>query len=350
MAITFGTAGPSQETINFDSVFAISLANYNKTLVDNISKTNALLTKLQENGAIKSVDGGTHLLEPLMYALANADWYDSYDELGTTPTEGLTDSVFEWRQLAVPIAYSMKEMKMNKQRVYDLVQARIMQAELGIKEKMNQAIINGAGAGALTTAASSGVNGASGVEPLAKLIHYAPSTSLAIGNINQSTYTWWRNRYKASTTSTYAALLDEFQNVYNSCSLGSGGQPDLILTDQTTYELFQSAHWNKFRLLESDSRYNFENTKFKNAIVTYDEVMHDVYSSVLNTDTYGTAYFINTKFMKLKYEASTNFTMTEFQKPVNQDARVAHILWMGNFTISNRRKHGVLGKIARTLS
>lgn len=356
MAITFGVAGPSQETINFDSVFAISLANYSKTLIDNIGKTNALLVKLQENGNIKSVDGGTHLLEPLMYALATADWYDSYDELSTVPAEGLTDSVFEWRQLAVPIAYSMKEMKMNKQRVVDLVQTRIKQAEMGIKEKLNSAILQGAGpvlgAASLATPSSSGINGASGVEPIAKLISYTPTSSLTVGNIDQSTYSWWQNRTKTSAASTYDGLLNEFQNMYNTCALGTGGEPDLIMCDQTTYELFQAAHWNKFRILDSDKRYNFENTKFKKAIVTYDELVPDIYTPYLTTGTgyYGTAYFMNTQFINLKHEASTNFVMGDFQKPVNQDARVAHILWMGNFTVSNRRKQGVIGKIARSLT
>ena len=59
---------------------------------------------------------------------------------------------------------------------------------------------------------------------------------------------------------------------------------------------------------------------------------------------------INTKFFGVKYDSQTNFKNTPFQQPVNQDAKVSHILWMGNTTISNRRKHGVLYNIASSLT
>jgi hypothetical protein len=39
-----------------------------------------------------------------------------------------------------------------------------------------------------------------------------------------------------------------------------------------------------------------------------------------------------------------------FAKPINGDSRVGHVGWMGNVTINNRRKHGVIGNLARTYS
>lgn len=353
MAVTLGTAGvPGQLTLNLDSVFATSLANYNKTLIDQIGKTNAFLMKIMQNGTYKSTEGGAYITEELMYALAVPDWYDGYDELSTQPTDGITQAIFQWRQLAVPIAYSMKERKLNKQRIVDLVQARIKQAEMGIKEKLSAAILQGSGSGALTTPQSSGINGAAGIDPLPLLVHYAPTTAATIGGLAQNTYTWWQNKTKTSAATTYDALLNEFQNLYNTCALGTGGEPDLILTDQTTYELFQAAHWNKFRILESDKTFAFENTKFKKALVTFDQLVPNIDAGTTDTTTAngGTAYFLNTKFFNLRYESETNFTTTDFQKPVNQDARVAHILWMGNMTINQRRKQGVMGHIARSLT
>lgn len=352
MAVTFGSTAPGQVTINLDSVFATSLANYNRTLIDNIGKTNALMAKIMEGGGYKAADGGAYIVEELMYALAVPDWYDGYDVLSTQPTDGITQAIFDWRQVAVPIVYSMKEKKLNKQRIVDLVQARIKQAEMGIREKLNSAILQGAGSGSLATAQTSGTTGASGVDPLPLIIHYTPTSSATIGGLDQSTYSWWQNQKTASTATTYAAFMGEFDHMYNLCSLGTGGEPDLILCDQTTYELFQRAHWEKFRILENDKRYNFENTKFKKAIVAFDQLVPNVYAGTTDTSTAtgGTAYFINTQFFKLRYESDTNFVTTEFQKPVDQDARVAHVLWMGNLTCSNRRKQGVIGAIARTLT
>jgi hypothetical protein len=50
------------------------------------------------------------------------------------------------------------------------------------------------------------------------------------------------------------------------------------------------------------------------------------------------------------YESETDFILTEFQKPVNGDSRIAHILWMGTVALSNRSKQGVMGNIATSLT
>jgi hypothetical protein len=87
-----------------------------------------------------------------------------------------------------------------------------------------------------------------------------------------------------------------------------------------------------------------------------DDKVPDVYSGTISAATYGSAFFINSAFFKLIYERESDFVLLKdengksFQKPVNGDSRVAHIAWMGNTTVSNRRKQGVMGKIARTLS
>jgi hypothetical protein len=90
--------------------------------------------------------------------------------------------------------------------------------------------------------------------------------------------------------------------------------------------------------------------KFFNTIIVWDEWVPDVYSGTASTATYGTIAWLNSKFFKCVYEEDTNFVPTEFQIPVNQDAKAKHILWMGTVTVSNRRKLGVTGKIARTLT
>ncbi len=48
---TYGSASaPGQNTINYDAILSTSLFNYQRTLVDNISKSNAYFYKIQENG------------------------------------------------------------------------------------------------------------------------------------------------------------------------------------------------------------------------------------------------------------------------------------------------------------
>lgn len=358
MAITFGaTSNPSQVTTYLDSLFSQTLANYSKTLVDNIGKSNAFFSKIINSGYYESENGGSYIQIPLMYQLGTMDSYAGYDELGTTPTDGVTSATYEWRQLAIPIVYSMEDVLKNREKIVDLVKTRIMQAELGIQEGFITHFLQGSGNGALSTPKVSGNNGSTSIEPIAKLIEYS-TTAETVGNISANTQTWWRNFSTTSAATTNTGFLQEMLTLYNNCSRGTGGSPDLILMDQTSYELFHFALYMKYRQIDRNQSFPFENIKWMGATVVWDEKVPNVFAGTTDTSTTtgGTAYFINTKFWRIKYMAGRDFAMLKdengksFVKPFNGDSRVGHMGWMGNICVNNRRKHGVLGKIARTLT
>lgn len=353
MPITYGPAGqPAQSTFNYDALIATSLGNYRKTLVDNISASNSFFKEI----SWESRDGGLFLAEDLMYGLSPVDTYEGYDELDLTPTNGITQAQFQWAQAAAPIGISGKERKMNKHRIVDLVAAKISQAEMAFKEFWGKGFLQGSyasGGSTLLTPYVSPSRGASFVEPLPKLVAYDPTTSLSIGGIDQATNSWWRNRSKTSSATTAEAFLAEVMNLYNTCSIGPGGAPTLGLCDQTTWELFNIAYYKKYQArMEPVGDYPFPAVKFWNLKLVWDEYVPNVAGNSLDTGSTGkgTLFMLNPQFFKCCYESETNFVASEFEKPINQDAKFKHILWMGGVTINNRRKQGVLGNIARSLS
>lgn len=352
---TFGNSAPSSNTINYDAVFTSSLSNYRAKLNDVVSKSHAFYYELKNNGGWDPRDGGTYVEEQLMYELGTADWYDGYDVLNTDPMDGITKAIQEWRQLAVPVTISRKEERQNSgsHRIFNLLKTKIKQAEMGIIDKFSTSLLQGAGSGSLMTPSSNNSNGAIGIDPIGKLIQYDPTVSNVVCNINQSTHSWWRNRTKTSAATTYGGLLAEFDNMYNTCSRGPGGPPKLILVDQTTFELINAAYYAKYQTqMASDGNYPFENLKFRRAKIVMDENVPNVYAGTTDTTTTtgGTAYFLNMEFFKVIPDSQTQFINTPFVKPTDQDAKLAHILWMGNTIVSNRKKSGVIGKIARTLT
>lgn len=375
MAITFGSlSAPSNITTYLDSVFAQTLANYRKKLTDNIGSTNALLAAIMEGESYESADGGTYFGEDLMYGLAPAGWYSGYDSLATTPTDGITQAVYEWRQMASPISYNMKEVIQNEKKIIDLVKSRITQSEMGIQEVWAQSFMwgNYQGGGAITTPRVDPVTNALGIEPLPKLVSYNTSgsagTALTVGNLNEFTYSWWRNKSATSSASTYSGFMYELENMYNSCALGTGGAPTHIIMDQVTYQLFIHAYWSVFKTHPDavDQNYPFVAKKYLNAKVVMDDKVPDVFTGAPGVEvggtvdpltmTYGSAFFLNSKFFKIRYHPDRDFAPLKdengkwFVKPINGDFRVGHIGWMGNVTTNNRRKQGVLGKVARSLS
>lgn len=371
MAITFGSASaPSQVTINLDSLFGTSLAAYKKELVDNIGATNAFFFEIIKGDLYESQDGGTYIQNPLMYGLQIADSYDGYDELSTLPVDGITDTIWQWRQCAAAIVYSMKEVKQNKQKIVDLVSSRIKQAEMGLQEFFSQSLMWGSvnQGGTLKTPYTSPINGSSSIEPIGELIDFTPTTSTTVGNINQSTNTWWQNKTATSAATTYDAFLLEVDSIFNSASLGTGGKVKMVMFDQVTYQLFVHAVYQKYRYTQmpTDEAYPFENIMYKGAHIVMEDKMPDVSGGVAPTLTagagntgsltHGSGYFINPQFFKMEYESSSDFEMLKdengktFQKPVNGDSRVGHVAWMGNLITDNRRKQGVIGSVARTLT
>lgn len=371
MGVTFGSgSAPSQVTLNLDSLFGTSLAAYKKELIDNIGATNAFFHEMITKELYESQEGGSYIQVPVMYGLTPADTYDGYDELSTLPTDGITDAITQWRQYSAPIAYSMKEAKQNKQRLINLVESRIKQAELGLQESFAQTFMWGAGgnggAGSIDSQYISPINGSLGMDPLALLIEFDPTQSKSICNLSQSANLWWRNKTSTSAATTYDAFYLEIDHIFNSTALGTGGKPKLCLMDQTTYELFVHALYQHFRqtaVLKSDEAYPFENIVYKGCHFVMDEKTPDAYSGLIgqgptgsNPMVFGSGYFMNTDFLKLYYETDSDFELLKdengktFQKPVNGDSRVAAIAWMGNTAVTNRRKQGVIGKIARTLT
>jgi hypothetical protein len=370
MAVTFGSASaPSQVTTNLDSLFGLSLPAYRKELIDNIGATNAFFFEIMRKELYESQDGGTYIQIPLMYGLQTADSYDGYDELASIPVDGITDCIFQWSQCAAAIVYSMKEVKQNKQRLVNLVKARIKQAEMGLQEFFSQALMFGSAnqpGGSIKTPYISPINGSSAIEPLSKLIDFTPTTSTTIGNISQSARNWWQNKTLTSAATTYDNYLLETDRLFNRCALGTGGKPKLVLLDETSYELFVHALLQKYRYTQNkvDEAYPFENVVYKGAHFVMDDKVPDVTNLIAptlvggagdpTTLTNGSQFHINPEFFKMIYESDSDFNMLKDDsgktifKPINGDSRLGHIAWMGNLTVSNRRKQGVMGTIART--
>lgn len=359
--VTFGdSAAPSDIIMYFDALMSQSISNHKKGLTDNIGNGNAFINKLLKSNYYEGEDGGTFFEENVLYEINTMESYNGSDELQIKAIDGVTKTVWEWSQLATSCTYTGREVIQNKRKLDDLVKTKIKQMEMGIQEGFSRDFMQGSGDGALATPRVNPANNSVSVEPLAKLVAYDPTATLSVGNIPQQTYAWWRNITKTSAATTTNGLLQEWMNIFNSCSIKTGGQPDICLVDQVTYELCSMTLWAKYRQVSSDQNFPFTNIKIPfgngNSLLVMDDKVPDVESGVTSTATYGTMYLLNSKFFNCHYIKGRDFEMLTdengkaFAKPFNQDTRVGHCAWMGQFTTNQRRKHGVLGKIARTLT
>jgi hypothetical protein len=372
MALQWGSPNaPLSITTYLDSVFATSLANYRKMLVDNIGAANAVFYEIIKSEAYEEADGGTYIAEELMYALSPTDSYSGYDELSTTTTDGITQAQFPWAQVATPISYNELEVVQNEHRIINLVKSRITQATMGIQEYWSQAWWWGAAVqgGQLSSPRFSTVNGSLSINPLPQLVSYTPTSgALTVGGLSDGTNSWWANQTVTSTATTYSTFIREMLHVYNNATLGTGGPPTHMFLDQTSYETFCHAYFAVYKASPDalDQEYPFEGKRFLKAKVIMDDKVPDAFSGTIPTlvggigqsgsTTYGTNYCINAKFLKIRYHRDRDWEMLKdengktFAKPITGDSRLGHVAWMGNTTINNRRKHVVQAKISKTIA
>ena len=355
--LTLGTPGAaSVKTINFDALFSQSLANNKKGIEDTISTSNSFYKRIKDSAAWESYEGGTHLEIPLMTELGSTDTYAGYDLLNTDPMDGVTKALFTWARTSTPITISGDEETDNygPQQLINMVTTKTTQAVSGAAEFFSKMLLQGnlLNSGTITDPYTSPNNGSVGINPLALLIHYDPTSTVTIGNIDQGSNTWWRNKsvtFAGTTTTT--ELLKKVMNLVNECSKGPGGRPDLVLCDQTTYEWLITAIYHRTRHDPKEvADWPFESFMFRNIMFTWDEFVSDPVTGVANTDTLGVIYCINTKFFSVKYHPRRNFIHRPFQTPPNQDGKVSHIFWKGQVCVSNRRKHGVGHSVPRTFT
>jgi hypothetical protein len=342
-------------TLSYNDVLSTTIFNWARTLADQITTANAFYYLLKQRGAYKTTsDIGDRKQQPLRYENGVAQPYSGYDILDTTPTDGITSAFFDWRQASVPVSIDGLSERKNsgEARMINLLESKTQQAEDGIVEFFNRSFLRGAGGSSITSAATSPLTGAAFIDPLPLLVKYDPTTSTTIGNINQSTNSWWQNQTLNSTSSSFAGFRKELRRLRNLCSKGSGGEPDLHMCDQGSFELYEQA----LTTLHQNPSYRtadipFQNLLFDGRPLTWDEFVVDAQGgSATQSTTSGTWYMLNTKFFEIEVDETRNFTATPFVKPENQDARTSQILWLGAASVSNRRKHGVAGGIDTTIT
>ena len=303
---------------NFDALLSTTLANYRQQLTDNVFTARPLTYFLMDRGRIRMLNGGTKIVEPLIYGQnSTVGSYSGYDTISLTAQEGITAAEFEWKQYAASIAISgIEEAKNNgEQEIINLLEAKIMQAEESMREGFNQMFFgNGTG--------NSGKNW----NGLGNLV----SSVGTVGGINRATAgnEFWRS-YVNPNSGTLS--LTNMATAYNTVSVGND-HPDMILTTQTLYQKYEALLQPQLRYTDTKTAdAGFQNLLFKAAPVVY-----DVHCPA------GYMYVLNSKYLSLVGHSGKWFAQTDFVRPENLDARYALIMCYGNLTVRNAAKQGVI--------
>lgn len=311
---------------NVSDIIATTIESRSKKLANNVTKNNALLSRLEKRGKIKPVSGGRLIYEELSFAEnGNAGWYSGYDLLPVAAQDVLSAAQYDFRQAACPVVISGLEMLQNAgaEQMIDLLASRIDVAESTMRNLICGGLYSdGTGAGGKEI---TGLNAAIPLDP----------TTGTYGGIDRSTWTFWRSKIR--NVANGATYNSDLNTLWSSLVRGAD-RPDLIIADNLSWNTYISGLQAQQRFTGTDSAgLGFPSLKYMDA----DYVLDGGIGGFCPT---GTTFMLNTDYMKYRPHSARNFVPLSPNKrySINQDAEVQILAWAGNLTTSGAQFQGRL--------
>ena len=321
-------AGDGAPTIVWGPLLSSTTMNYLNSgmLLNQVTKSSPLLTWLRGNKRLRLLSGGERIKVPVMYEdSGNVKRYAGLEQLNVTAYEGITNAFYDWKQTATAVIISGLDKRSNQgeQRVRDLLKDKIMQAEVALAD--NQA----------TDAYSDGTaNGSKQTTGLLAMVA-TTTTSGTYAGINTASNTKWRNNVATGVGNPAVNLLPNLRTTYNDCTeiAGVKGEPDGLFTTQTLAETLESLIVPAIRYTSGGSGDLSIKPTFRSASINWEAKCPA-----------GVLYMLNSNHVFYFVHRDANFSMNPegFQRPINQDALVAQILWQGNMGTDLRASLGKL--------
>ena len=321
--------------LDYDNITSIIKSEYINKLEDNYFDSSYLFKKFKEKPDM--VSGGKDIHQPLEYAKGNSGWYSEWDLLDVSPTETRTAAIYQWAQGYANITISkQQELKAagSDHEVISLVTAEMRNAEKTLIDQASTATFN---------------DGSNSQAPhgLRKIIDYDRS----LGGIDSTNYTWWDSNIAVDIDSNYSTtnltainLANPSSNyfilkVWRTCwmkNIHKQEKPDVIIVSEGVWNILEEVlqpamnyPWTKATQAAADA--GFEVMQWRGKPIVWDEYCPS-----------GHIFFINTDYLKLKVHSGDKFDLGPWQKPVNQQARMAQITVTMQFVTGNPRYSGLI--------
>lgn len=336
---------------NLSEIVTTTLRNRTGVLADNMSRNNALLTRLNRRGKIKTFSGGRTIVQELNYANNQTfQYYSGYQVLNIAPSQTFSAAEYPIRQAAVAVSISGLEELQNsgEEAIIDLLESRIENAEDTFMNGLSQGIY---GDGSVTGS----VNG------LQNLVSSSPSSGI-IGGIDRATWTFWQNQAYGAVTNGGAAAtsanIQHYMNTMYTRLVRGRDVPDLIVADNAYWTLYLESLQAIQRIQTEGGRADVAEAGFQTLKYMGSDVVLDGGFQGFSTDPFpgetssgnglggapsSTMYFLNTKYIHWRPHSRRNMVPLDPDRfSVNQDAMVKLVGWAGNMTLSNAFLQGVL--------
>lgn len=306
--------------IGQDTLTAIARQYILPQVTDNVYlKNNALLYRLIR-GNKRLIQGGTQIEMPMLYKRFNTGGsYSGFDLLDVAPQDTVKSAFVDWKQQYVTFAVDG----------LSLIKTDSPLAIANLLNLLGQQMYMEMGENLAAGIWSDAVANPKDIDGIGAIV----SASNIYGGLNRATETWWKSTIDSATTTL---SLDKMRGLFGQATFG-GTHPTIWFGNGTNYNrlyalnLSTSGYGVQYNREPGGSddmlaQAGFTNLMFENVPFVRDDNAPDTKIVALNEN-----------FLSLVVSPRADFYLTDFEKPTNQDAYIATLLWAGNMMCMNAR-------------
>lgn len=324
----------NQFTQALDDLYTTTWQKRLPGVFDNVFNAAPFWFFLKDKGKLKPVRGGRFLETNLEYAQnTTVQWIGRGGTVAMNDFKFLTVAQYQWRYLVANILRFGVDEQQNSgdARIIDWVNAKLNNTEEALISTLETTLAAGSGAATLPAAAFDGL------QFLVPDFANIASAAYNAGGIDPSVYTWWQNQATDMTGLSFAVNgIASMRHLLNNCMNNRRmDAPDIILSDQNSYEYYEDAVLPMLRIGSTKlADAGFENQTFKRIPMVW------------SPSVTARMYFLNTRFIEFVYDPGYFFDMTEWKAIPNQvNDRAAQVELACTFMTNRRRVLGVLSTI-----
>ena len=326
--------------------------------VDQLYQATPLLDKMREGGGVETYDGGQKLDVPLILeehsSITQLD--SGYEPVNLAVKDSLRTASFTWCDFVAPIVITKSEELSNKgeRAIIDIAEARLKSVMGALKREVEKQILNNSSSvlsnlntfNGLSAADGGGGSGGNSTAGFFDNVAFGSQTAgTNIGGLSKATFPRLNNQWVDAAN---ALDIEKMTELYIDCQLNTpdGSAPNLIICSPRFYKAYKEKLYNQERFIDEKV---LDGGKlalaFNGAMVCPTPFLGADAQTATGTPAGNeiiSAYFLNTKYMKIAFDSAAQFEMEDFESVSGYASRSANIYTRMQVYFSHLASQGIM--------
>lgn len=306
----------------------------------NFGKQSVFLKMARAKGDRKG--GGTNIVKSVAYQYTKGKAYGRGDVIDVSGEQNVTSAKLSYRYYDWPGTITRQDQleSSGEGRVHDLLSTKFQVMTQGANEMVSNDIFSTAGEAypLKVNTLDHAMDDASGT-----LTDVAGTAVTSYAGIDRTTNSWWAGNVVdvgGASASTTGPSYRAYQKIWAAAHDGDV-HPNLVLSHATCFDTFMSQQQPQQQYIsatDAELTAGFRRTVFNGVPYVADNHIP------VNTSTGYTSnrvYMFNMDYWTFWTHEDEDFRFVDWQKPIDQNTLVCHILWAGNHLNIDPRRHAV---------